>query len=107
MNLSFDFFNVSVYLPETAAHVILAKFLMQREMLEAFLPLSADLDYMGGVGFDEAKELVEGVVCIADYQDRAFMVPVGGKVYQHLHNLNSDVGLTCAWWTLNEREIVC
>jgi hypothetical protein len=43
---------------------------------KAFLPLAADLDNLLSEGFDEAKELIKSVVCIAYYQDRAFVVPV-------------------------------
>jgi len=106
MNLIFDISNVFVDFPETAARVLLTEFFLQWKLPKAFLPLAADLDNLLSEGFDEAKELIKSVVCIAYYQDRAFVVPVLWILYQHLDNLNSDVGLTCPWRPLDEREIV-
>jgi hypothetical protein len=80
---------------------------MKGELLKTLLTFPADLDDLRGISFDEAKELIEGVVCVADYEDRSLWMPVGGEVNQHFHNLDTDVSLASARWTLYKCEVVC
>lgn len=79
---------------------------MKGELLETLLTFPAYLDDLRGISFDETKELIKGVVCVADYEDRSLWMPVGGEVNQHFDNLDTDVGLASAWWTLYKCEVV-
>ena len=79
---------------------------MKGELFETLLTFPADLDNLRGISFDEAEELIKGVVCVADNENRSLWMPVGGEVYQHFHNLDTDVGLASARWTLNQCEVI-
>ena len=80
---------------------------MKGELLETFLAFPADLDDLRGKSFDEAEELIKGVVCVADNENRSLRMPVRGEVNQHFNYLDTYVGLASARWTLNKCEVVC
>jgi hypothetical protein len=102
LDLGFKFLNLSIDLPESTAHVALSKLLVKGELFETLLTFPADLDNLRGISFDEPEELIKGVVCVANNENRSLWMPVRGEVNQHFHNLDTYVGLASARWTLNQ-----
>jgi hypothetical protein len=68
--------HLLVHLTISAPLVHSSELLKEAEMLETFLLLPADLNDLISETLDLVKELVQGVVCIADQQDRTLSLPV-------------------------------
>jgi hypothetical protein len=72
LDFSFKLLYLTIDLPEPTAHVAFAELFLKGELLEALLSFPADLDNLRGKSFDEAEELVKGMVCVADNEDGPF-----------------------------------
>jgi hypothetical protein len=98
--------HLLVHLTISAPLVHSSELLKEAEMLETFLLLPADLNDLISETLDLVKELMKGVVCVADQQDRTLSLPVALVLEKEFDNLDTDVCFSCSWRTLNQSQII-
>jgi hypothetical protein len=75
-------------------------------LFETFLFLPADLNDLISETLDLVKELVQGVVCVADQEDRTLRLPIALVLEQELDDLDTDISLSCSGRALNQRQLI-